>query len=218
MKILVVLSGGMDSATLLWLLKSQEHHVEAVTIDYKQRHIKEIDSAKSLCAMLGVKHDIIDLSSIGQYLTGSSQSDLSVDVPHGRYDEPSMKLTVVPNRNMLLLAAAGAVAIARKMDQVAYGAHSGDHAIYPDCRPAFVDSMRETFKLADWHQIDIATPFINIDKGRICNLGIDLGVPYHMTWTCYAGDELPCRKCGACVERAEAFAFAKATDPLIGTD
>jgi len=215
MKTILVLSGGMDSSTLLYDLLSQGDSVEAIGINYKQRHGKELACATELCRNLGIPFDVLDLSSLSQFLTGSSQSDPTVDVPFGRYDEPSMKLTVVPNRNMFMLASAAAVAIARKADRLAYGAHAGDHAIYPDCRPEFVQAMGAAFKLCDWHEIELIAPYLAMDKGDICRRGVELGVPYEKTWTCYVGGDHPCGKCGACVERAEAFAKAGVADPLM---
>ena len=218
MKTVLILSGGMDSATLLYHLRSQGDEVECLGIDYKQRHGRELGYAYALCKKLGVRFDVLDLSGLAQFLTGSSQSDPSIPVPFGKYDEPSMKLTVVPNRNMFMLAAAGAVAIARKADRLAYGAHAGDHTIYPDCRPEFVHAMLAAFKLCDWHSLDLVAPFINMTKGEIAAAGIALGVPYSSTWTCYVGGSQPCGQCGACTERAEAFAFAGHPDPLLGGD
>lgn len=214
MKTIVVLSGGMDSAVLLYYLVRMGHEIETVSIDYGQRHRRELSCARDLASKLKVRHDIINLSSLGSLLTGSSQSDPSIPVPFGRYDEPSMKQTVVPNRNMVLLACVGAVAIARKADKIAYGAHSGDHAIYPDCRLEFVEAMRNAFGLADWHKIDLISPFIDLHKGEICSIGAGLEVPFELTWTCYVGGDKPCGKCGACTERAEAFQFAGIPDPL----
>lgn len=204
----------MDSATLLYDLVTHGDTVEAISVNYKQRHSKELNCAEWLCRDLGVRFDILDLSGLSSFLTGSSQSDPSVPVPFGKYDEPSMKLTVVPNRNMFMLAAAGAVAIARKADRLAYGAHAGDHTIYPDCRPEFVVAMAKAFGLCDWHTLGLHAPYINMTKGDICKRGVELRVPYEKTWTCYVGDDKPCGKCGACTERAEAFEFAGIADPL----
>lgn len=216
MKTLIVLSGGMDSATLLYDLIDSGHYVNAIGFNYKQRHGKELVCAKNLCKELGVPFDLIDLSAIGNLLKGSSQTDNDVNVPVGNYNEPSMKITVVPNRNMFMLAAAGAVAISRGFDQLAYGAHAGDHAIYPDCRPEFVHQMQKAFELCDWNLLNLFAPYLKLTKGEICKIGIKLNVPYEKTWTCYVGNELPCGKCGACSERAEAFEFAGIADPLIG--
>lgn len=215
MKTFLILSGGMDSATLLYDLIAQGDTVEAIGVNYQQRHRKELECAMRLCRTRNVPFDVLDLSSIASFLTGSSQTDMRVPVPLGRYDEPSMKQTVVPNRNMLLLAAAGAVAIARKADRLAYGAHAGDHTIYPDCRPAFVDVMTQALAITDWHPLTLHAPYLHITKGDICRLGLTLGVPYEYTWTCYVGGDRPCGQCGACTERAEAFAFAGRSDPLV---
>jgi 7-cyano-7-deazaguanine synthase len=215
MKTVLILSGGMDSATLLYDLVAHGDSVEAIGVNYKQRHGKELACAETLCSGLGVRFDVLDLSSLSGFLTGSSQSDPNVPVPFGKYDEPSMKLTVVPNRNMFMLAAAGAVAIARKADRLAYGAHAGDHTIYPDCRPEFVEAMGKAFGLCDWHTLALHAPYIDMTKGDICKRGVELRVPYEKTWTCYVGGDAPCGRCGSCTERAEAFEFAGIPDPLL---
>ena len=215
MRTVLILSGGMDSATLLYDLIAHGDSVEAIGVNYKQRHGKELAYAADLCNGLGVRFDVLDLSSLSGFLTGSSQSDPNVPVPFGKYDEPSMKLTVVPNRNMFMLAAAGAVAIARKADRLAYGAHAGDHTIYPDCRPEFVDAMGRAFGLCDWHTLLLHAPYIDMTKGDVCKRGVTLSVPYEKTWTCYVGGDRPCGQCGSCTERAEAFGFAGIPDPLL---
>lgn len=215
MKTILILSGGMDSATLLYDLLYAGDSVEAIGVNYKQRHGKELTCAAELCNALGVRFDVLDLSSLSAFLTGSSQSDPNVPVPFGKYDEPSMKLTVVPNRNMSMLAAAGGIAIARKANRLAYGAHAGDHTIYPDCRPEFVQAMGQAFAICDWHSLDLYAPYIDMTKGDICKRGVELQVPYEKTWTCYVGGEKPCGKCGSCTERAEAFEFADIPDPLL---
>jgi 7-cyano-7-deazaguanine synthase len=215
MKTVLILSGGMDSATLLYDLLAHGDSVEAIGVNYKQRHGKELACAADLCNTLGVRFDVLDLSSLSGFLTGSSQSDPNVPVPFGKYDEPSMKLTVVPNRNMFMLAAAGGIAIARKADRLAYGAHAGDHTIYPDCRPDFVDAMGRAFSLCDWHTLGLHAPYLDMTKGDICKRGVELSVPYEKTWTCYVGGDRPCGKCGSCTERAEAFEFAGVPDPLL---
>lgn len=215
MKTVLIFSGGMDSGTLLYDLINQGDEVECLAINYKQRHVRELNAAKQLCKHLRVKLDTLDLTSLGSMLKGSSQTDTSVAVPFGQYDEPNMKLTVVPNRNMFLLAAAGAVAVSRKADRLAYGAHAGDHTIYPDCRPDFVQAMQSAFRLCDWHKLDLYAPYLDMTKGDICKRGGALSVRYDLTWTCYMGGETPCGKCGSCTERAEAFEFAGIEDPLL---
>lgn len=216
MKVMVVLSGGMDSATLLYDIRSKGHDVVAITFNYGQRHRREVEAAWRLTQRAGVEHRIVTLPEIGSLLHGSSQTDLTVDVPHGRYDDESMKKTVVPNRNMVLLAIAGGAAIAERCQALAYGAHAGDHAIYPDCRPVFITAMREAFRLChDAPGLALFAPFEDWTKGMIARHGIMLGVPFDLTWTCYEGGQAPCGKCGACVERAEAFASVPAVDPLL---
>lgn len=218
MKTIIILSGGMDSTTLLYEMLYMEEQVEAITIDYGQRHRKEIDCAKNLCDINKVPWDYIDLSSIGKFLVDNSQTDERVPVPHGRYDEESMRRTVVPNRNMMMLSVAGAIAIARKANSVAYGAHAGDHTIYPDCRQAFVEVMKKAFTVCDWSTISLYTPYLSMHKGEICLRGSRLDVPFQLTWTCYEGGDVPCEKCGACVERREAFDFANIPDPLLSKE
>jgi 7-cyano-7-deazaguanine synthase len=213
--VVLILSGGMDSTTLLYDYLDRKYAVKAISFDYGQRHSKELIHAGLLCRKVGVEHKIITLPIV-ELLTGSSQTDLSVDVPEGRYDDETMKKTVVPNRNMVMLSIAGAWAVALKADVVAYGAHAGDHTIYPDCRETFIKPMKRAFYHCDWHKVKLEAKFLKMTKGDIVRRGTVLGVPYELTWTCYVGGDLPCRKCGACQERAEAFKFANVVDPLLG--
>lgn len=213
MKAMVIFSGGMDSATLLYHFKQEGYEVEALGVDYGQRHAKELLYAQAFAKKMGITYDVLNMQSMGKFLIGSSQTDNSVPVPHGHYAAENMKLTVVPNRNMLMLAAAGAVALARKCDVLAYGAHAGDHTIYPDCRPGFIQIMREAFLNCDWTPLELLVPFENWSKGDIAKYGLRLGVPYELTWTCYEGGVSPCGLCGSCTERAEAFREAGAKDP-----
>jgi 7-cyano-7-deazaguanine synthase len=213
-KTIVVLSGGMDSATLLYYLKHQGHEVRAISMNYGQRHVRELTAAAELCRFAGVEHKIADLTGITPLLGQNSLSGRDCPVPEGHYAEETMKLTVVPNRNMILLAVATAWAVSLKYDAVAYGAHSGDHDIYPDCRPAFADALAKAVALCDWHPVRLIRPLIHMDKGEIAKLGASLGVPYQLTWTCYKGGEKHCGKCGACRERLEAFQKAGVPDPV----
>lgn len=214
MRTMVVFSGGMDSATLLYHLLDQKHQVTALSVNYYQRHAVELWYARQLCKRAAVPLVHVDLREVGTLLTGSSQTDKNVAVPHGHYQADTMKQTVVPNRNMLLLATAASVAIAQKCDSLAYGAHAGDHDIYPDCRPEFVRVMREAFLLCDWNPLSLLVPFQDWTKGMIAKEGMRLGVPYELTWTCYEGGARPCGLCGACCERREAFQEAGVQDPL----
>lgn len=215
MRIVAIVSGGMDSAVMLYHLLQEGHEVQALTVDYGQRHRREIKSALLVCQMAGVDHRVVDLSRLVPFLRGSSQTDPDVPVPEGHYAEPSMRATVVPNRNMLLLATAAAHAIALGFEAVAYGAHAGDHAIYPDCRPAFVQAMKHALGLCHYDGgIKLLVPFVELSKGAVAILGEALGVPFQLTWTCYQGLEKHCGRCGACTERREAFATTVHGDPV----
>lgn len=213
MKTILILSGGLDSAVLLYRLLADGDTVAALSVDYGQRHRRELACARALCGRLGVEHREADLSGLRPLLAGSSQTDDAVPVPHGHYEAETMKLTVVPNRNMLMLSAAAAWAISRRADRVAYAAHGGDHAIYPDCRPGFVAALAAALGLADWHPLGLFAPYLGVSKADIVAEGARLGVPFAGTWSCYEGGAVHCGRCGTCVERREAFALAGVPDP-----
>jgi len=215
MKTVLIYSGGLDSTVALYYLKEQGHKLKALSVDYGQRHKKEIELAKYHCAKLGIEHQIADLTGITHLLGGSSQTSSSVDVPEGHYAEESMKLTVVPNRNMIMLSVAIGWAVSQKADFVAYAAHAGDHAIYPDCRPEFAEALDHVAKLADWHQVSLLRPFVQWSKADIAAEAKRLGVEIEKTWSCYKGLELHCGKCGTCTERIEAFQLAGVNDPTV---
>ena len=211
-KVVVIFSGGMDSFTVLNLAHKQGHEVYALSFDYGQRHKKELDYASRACKELAIHHKIVDISAINQLIGGSSLTS-DIDVAEGHYAEESMKSTVVPNRNMILLSVATGWAVSKKFDRVAYAAHSGDHAIYPDCRTEFADVLGQAIEMADWQKVSLYRPFVDITKADIAKLGDDIGVPFEMTWSCYKGQDLHCGKCGTCVERREAFYLAGVEDP-----
>jgi 7-cyano-7-deazaguanine synthase len=213
MKAVLILSGGMDSTTLLWDLIDQGYEVSAVTFDYRQKHKKEIECAKKTCSRLGIFHTIVDLSVLNT-LAPSCLTREEWDVPEGHYAEDSMKQTVVPNRNMVFLSLAAAHALRTGARHLFYAAHSGDHTIYPDCRPAFVSAMATALHLCDWNDLVLHAPYLYMTKADIVRKGISLGVDYADTWTCYRGGDLSCGKCGSCTERLEAFREAGAVDPL----
>lgn len=215
MKTILIYSGGLDSTVLLYKLKAESHEVRALGVNYGQRHRKELDAATAICAKLGVEYRIADLSAIRPLLGGSSQTDDSVAVPHGHYAAETMKLTVVPNRNMIMLSVAIAWAISTKSESVSYAAHGGDHAIYPDCREEFASALNTAALLADWQQVRIDRPFVRDSKASIVALGQGLSVPFAETWSCYEGGAVHCGKCGTCVERREAFQLAGIIDPTI---
>lgn len=211
-KLVVVLSGGLDSTVLLAHLAATGAAARAVTVDYGQRHAREIESAKKVALHYSVPHDIVDLRALRAVLPGNSQTgDLAV--PHGHYEDATMRLTVVPNRNMMLLSVALGIAVAHDVDGVAYGAHAGDHAIYPDCRQPFIAAMEVAAKLCDYKPRHLVAPFASIDKTAIVRRGVELGVPLNLTWTCYEGGQEHCGRCGACNERREAFMLADVADP-----
>mgnify|MGYP000064088775 FL=1 len=212
-KVVVIYSGGMDSFTVLNRALHDGKEVYALTFDYGQRHVKEIEYASTVCKSHNVNHKVIDISAINQLLAGSSLTD-DIDIPEGHYEAESMKSTVVPNRNMILLSLAVGYAVSVGASQVYYGAHSGDHAIYPDCRPEFVMKMNEVCKIANYESVEIFSPYLKETKSDILTDGLKMGLKYDNTWTCYNGREKACGQCGACQERLEAFKDNNVTDPL----
>lgn len=212
-KVVVIYSGGMDSYTVLHKALRDGKQVHALSFDYGQRHKKELDYAAKVCDKLNIPHKVVDISAINTLIGGSALTD-DIDVPEGHYEEPSMKQTVVPNRNMILLSMAVGYAVSLEANEVYYGAHSGDHAIYPDCRPEFVNKMNDVCRIANYTQVEIVTPYLDVSKTDILTAGLAMDLDYGETWTCYNGREKACGKCGACEERLEAFRDNQATDPL----
>lgn len=213
MKAVLTFSGGLDSTVLLHHLKADEHEVYTLSVDYGQRHARELESAARLAGALEVPHRVADLKAIRPLLASGSLTSPEIDVPEGHYAEESMKATVVPNRNMILLSLATAWAVSLKADCVAYAAHGGDHAIYPDCRPEFADAMATAIEQADWHSVKLLRPFMELTKADIVRRGSELGVPFAETWSCYKGGNVHCGRCGTCIERREAFHLAGVEDP-----
>lgn len=205
----------MDSTVLLYHLLAEGVKVMALSVNYGQRHSKELDAACAIAKAAGVVHKVVDLSGISTLLTGSALISPEIAVPLGHYEDETMKLTVVPNRNMILLSLATAWAISSKSEAVVYAAHGGDHAIYPDCRIAFTEALAHAITLCDWHSIKLLTPFVSWTKGDVARRGYDLSVPLDLTWSCYNGGEFHCGRCGTCVERQEAFELASIPDPTI---
>lgn len=218
-KAIVILSGGMDSTTLLYEIVKTSYKiniyddVHVLSFDYGQKHKKELECAKATCKKLGLKHKILNLNVLNEVAPSALTRD-DFEVPEGHYEAENMKQTVVPNRNMIMLSIAAAYAMSHKADKLFYGAHAGDHAIYPDCRKEFIDKMKDVISVADWHKVELEAPYWNIDKGDIAIKGKELGVDYSLTWTCYRGKNKACGKCGACQERLEAFEKAGIKDPI----
>lgn len=214
-KVVVIYSGGMDSFTVLHKAIAQGKDVYPLTFNYGQRHSKEIEFAANVCRELGISHQVVDISAINQLIAGSSlTTDSDIDIPEGHYAEDSMRSTVVPNRNMILLSMAIAYAVSIEANAVYYGAHSGDHAIYPDCRPEFVHKMNQVSQIANYQPIDIVSPYLDNNKTEILADGLSMGLDYGKTWTCYNGREKACGVCGSCQERLEAFTENGISDPL----
>ncbi|MHA7924037.1 MAG: 7-cyano-7-deazaguanine synthase QueC [Marinobacter sp.] len=211
--VVVIYSGGMDSYTLLHLARERGYRVHALSFNYGQRHVRELECARSVCEAQGIPHKVIDIRAMSEVMAGSSLTS-DMEVPEGHYEEDSMKATVVPNRNMILLSLATGYAVTVGAGAVWYGAHGGDHAIYPDCRPEFVEKMDAVCRVANYEPVGIEAPFMTMDKGQILAEGLRLGLDYSQTWTCYNGREQACGRCGSCVERLEAFAVNGVTDPL----
>lgn len=219
MKTLVICSGGLDSVSLAHKIAAEHELVGLISFDYGQRHKKEVGFAERAAQRLGVPFDLIDMSHIGQFLSGSALTD-DVDVPDGHYAEDSMKVTVVPNRNAIMLAIAFGVAAAKQADAVAAAVHGGDHFIYPDCRPEFIDAfqMMQDKALDGYASVQLYTPFVHIPKSAIVTEGVKHNTPFADTWSCYKGGEQHCGRCGTCVERREAFDLAGVSDPTVYAD
>lgn len=213
MKAVVLFSGGLDSTVLTYHLLRENAELKLLSIDYGQRHQRELSASTQIALSLGLPHTILKLPMLAELLGGSALTDPSISLPEGHYAEESMKATVVPNRNMILLSLAAGHAISLQFNTVAYAAHAGDHTIYPDCRPEFADALDRTLKLADWSEITLHRPFVKWSKEDLVRRGKELAVPFEKTWSCYAGGELHCGKCGTCVERKEAFELVGLLDP-----
>ncbi|ESZ11070.1 7-cyano-7-deazaguanine synthase QueC [Mesorhizobium sp. M0923] len=214
MNALVICSGGLDSVSLAHKVATEQKLIGLLSFDYGQRHKKELGFASICAKRLGVPHQIVDIRDVGRNLSGSALTD-AVDVPDGHYAEDSMRITVVPNRNAIMLAIAFGVAAAQKADAVATAVHGGDHFIYPDCRPAFIDAFQtmQNHALAGYADIRLYAPYVNMSKADIVSEGAKYGTPFEATWSCYKGGERHCGRCGTCVERREAFDLAGIADP-----
>lgn len=214
MKTLVVCSGGLDSVSLAHKVAAEHTLIGLISFNYGQRHLKELDFAAKAAERLGVPHDIIDITTIGKHLTGSALTD-NLDVPDGHYAEETMKITVVPNRNAIMLTIAFGLAAARQADAVAVAVHGGDHFIYPDCRPGFINAFQpmQNEALDGYASVKLLAPFVEVPKSEIVRQGARYGTPFADTWSCYKGGVKHCGRCGTCVERREAFHLAGVEDP-----
>ena len=215
-KAMVILSGGLDSTTLLYQVIKEfgEKNVTALTFNYGSNHNKkEIPMSVKTCLKLKVKQEVIEIASLFKYFNSSLLEGADA-IPEGHYEQDNMKSTVVPFRNGILLAIATAFAEDRGIDKIYYGAHGGDHAIYPDCTDRFREAISQAAKEGTYNKVRILAPYNETDKVGILKTGIKLKVDYALTWTCYRGEEQPCGKCGSCIERTESFIKNNLVDPL----
>lgn len=214
MKVVALFSGGMDSTVLLAHLLDQGHEVDALSVNYGQRHKRELHAARSIARKLGIVHDTADLTALRGLLSGSALTD-DVAVPDGHYAEESMRSTVVPNRNAIMLSVAAGAAVARGAGAVFTAVHAGDHFIYPDCRPQFISALSTATSLGTegFGDVRIRAPFVTMTKAWIAARGHELAAPLADSWSCYKGGTLHCGACGTCVERREAFTLAGVPDP-----
>lgn len=221
MKTVILCSGGIDSVTLAHKIAAEHDLVRLLTFDYGQRHAKELEFAALTARRLGARHDVVDIRALAQFLSSSSLIDGAADaIPDGHYAEETMKSTIVPNRNAIMLTIAFGIASGMQAEAVGIAVHSGDHFIYPDCRPAFVDAFRvmQEKALEGMGNVALLAPFVHTSKAGIVTEGARLGVPFAETWSCYKGGDMHCGRCGTCVERAEAFHLAGLPDPTMYAD
>lgn len=209
----IIVSGGMDSITLLYDRKDEI--ALGISFDYGSNHnAREIPFAKMHCERLGIKHITINLDFMHQYFK-SSLLDGAEAIPEGHYADNNMKSTVVPFRNGIMLAIAIGIAESNNIDQVFIANHGGDHTIYPDCRPEFINAIDAAATAGTYNNVKVIAPYTKITKSDIARIGKRLGIDYAETWSCYKGGEVHCGKCGTCVERKEALAEAGIEDKTI---
>lgn len=210
----VIYSGGMDSYTVLHRALHEGFEVHALSFHYGQRHSRELEVAEEVCQSLGVAHQVVDIRAIQSLVGHSALTDPSQPMPRADYAEENMKATVVPNRNMILLSLAIGHAVNLEASICYYGAHGGDHAIYPDCRPEFVARMNAVAAIANYTPVEIRAPYLHRSKADILAEGVEMGLDYANSWTCYLGEALACGECGSCRERLDAFRALGLRDPL----
>ena len=225
MKALVLFSGGVDSTTCLGIAvdKFGSENVLALSVSYGQKHTKEIDSARAVAKHYGVELYELDLSEMFRFSDCSLLKGSSEEVPHESYAQQlketdgSPVSTYVPFRNGLFISSSAAIAISRGCSVIYYGAHSDDAAgnAYPDCSETFNNAMSEAVWVGSGNQVRIEAPFVSKTKADVVKMGLELGVPYELTWSCYEGGDVPCGKCGTCIDRAKAFAENGVSDPAL---
>lgn len=224
MKALVLFSGGLDSTTALAKAISLygRNNVIALSISYGQKHIKEIEASNKVAAYYEVEHIYLDLAKIFEFSDCSLLDHSNQDVPEGEYSKQLEELdgkplsTYVPFRNGLFLSCAASIAISKGCEIIYYGAHADDSAgeAYPDCSPEFTYAINEAIYLGSGKQVKVIGPFVNMHKADIVKLGLELNVPYNLTWSCYNGHDKACGKCGTCIDRKKAFELNGIKDPI----
>jgi 7-cyano-7-deazaguanine synthase len=214
-KVVVLVSGGMDSVSALYEARNSHEVTAALSFDYGSKHNhKEIPFAAFHSERLGIPHRVIPLNFVAELFKSDLLSSGGA-IPDGHYEEQTMKQTVVPFRNGIMLSIAAGFAESNEAQALLIAAHAGDHAIYPDCREDFMKSIADAIRLGTYAQIDILRPFIRLTKAEIARRGHELGVDFSKTWSCYKGGAIHCGVCGTCVERREAFILAIIPDPTI---
>lgn len=214
MKSIVSLSGGMDSATVLAVAVKHSEVIGCVGFNYNSKHNPwELEAGKKVAQHYSIPYSIVDLRNV-MFGFKSALLDRNQQIPEGHYEAENMKQTVVPGRNIIFLSILAGEAWSRGAEQIYIGIHGGDHFIYPDCRPAFFEAMSDAISYGTDHQVTLSAPFLYGNKTSIIKQGLELGVPYHLTRTCYTSDEIACGKCGSCNERREAFLANGIEDPI----
>jgi len=199
----IIVSGGMDSITLLY--DKKDEIALGISFDYGSNHnAKEIPFAEMHCKQLGIKHITINLDFMHQYFKSSLLQGAEA-IPEGHYADENMKSTVVPFRNGIMLSIAIGIAESNQLKKVLIANHGGDHTIYPDCRPQFIQAIDAAANAGTFVNVRVEAPYTNITKGDIARIGKRLGLDYTETWSCYKGGEKHCGKCGTCIERKEAL-------------
>jgi len=213
----IILSGGLDSTVLTYYLKDKGYNLSAISFNYGQKHVKELECALKTVIKLHLPYyEVIDISTPMKQLKGSSALlNPEIKMPQEHYTHSNQKQTVVPNRNMIMLSFAIGYAEAHKIKKVFYAAHKNDYTIYPDCRPEFVKVLNLASQKATYAKVEILAPFTNKLKSDLVKIGYNLNIPFEDTWSCYEGKDKACGKCGTCQERLEAFKKNKLIDPII---
>lgn len=225
MKALVLFSGGVDSTTCLAKAVNNygKENVIALSVSYGQKHSRELISAEKITEYYGVEHLTLDLKRIFEGSDCSLLTSSDKDIPQESYAEQLEKTdgkpvsTYVPFRNGLFIASAASIALSKGCGEIWYGAHSDDAAgnAYPDCSKEFNDAMNTAVYLGSGNQLKVVAPFVGLKKADVVACGLELNVPYELTWSCYEGNDRPCRKCGTCLDREAAFRANGVTDPLL---